>query len=106
LAAADSAASGAGGGDVVVLDIYGRPAAIIDQQAAASVPRQRVELVPASAVANPVPAEAVIGLDLVGERLIETLESAPHARYVVLDDAGRVAGILAWEDVAAAVGVR
>jgi Zn-dependent protease len=106
LAAADSAASGAGAGDVVVLDLYGRPAAIIDQQAAASVPRQRVELVPASAVANPVPAEAVIGLDLVGERLIETLENAPHARYVVLDDAGRVAGILAWEDVAAAVGVR
>jgi Zn-dependent protease len=106
LAAADTAASGAGAHDVVVLDIYGRPAAIIDQQAAASVPRQRIGIVPASAVANPVPAEAVIGLDLVGERLIETLESAPHPRYVVLDASGRVAGILAWEDVAAAVGVR
>jgi Zn-dependent protease len=106
LAAADSAASGAGADDVVVLDIYGRPAAIIDRKAAASVPRQRVGIVPASAVANPVPAEAVIGLDLVGERLIETMESAPHPWYVVLDASGRVAGILAWQDVAAAVGVR
>jgi Zn-dependent protease len=105
VAAAGTAASGAGGGDVVVLDIYGRPAAIVDNRAAANVPEQRLGEVRASAVANPLPAGAVIDLELVGERLIETMESAPHSRYVVLDSSGQVAGILAWEDVAAAVGV-
>jgi len=103
--AAANAASEPGAGEVVVLDIYGRPAAIVDHRAAASVPERRTGEVRASAVANPLPAGAVIDLELVGERLIEIMESAPHSHYVVLDSSGRVAGILAWADVAAAVGV-
>lgn len=103
VAAATDAASQAGASDVVVLDIYGRPAAIVDAGEAAGVPVERVGQVPAGSVAHVLPTGAVVTLDLAGERLIETLEGAPSARYVVVDDAGRVVGILAWDDVAAAV---
>jgi len=103
LAAATEAATRAGASEVVVLDVYGRPAAIVDSGEAAGVPAERVGQVQAGAVAHVVPAGAVVRLDLAGERLIETLEGAPASRYVVVDEAGTVVGTLAWDDVAAAV---
>jgi Zn-dependent protease len=106
LEAAATAAAAAGAGDVVVLDVYGRPAALVDPQEAASVPPDRAGLVRAGDVARVLPAGSVIEVSLHGEHLIEVLEQAPHAQYVVVDDQQQVVGVLAWDDVAAAVGVR
>ena len=106
LATAAAAAAAAGAGDVVVLDVYGRPAALVDTREAASVPALRADLVQASEVAHALPAGSVIDLTLQGEQLIELLERTPHAQYVVLDEQQQVVGVLAWDDVAAAVGVK
>lgn len=106
LAAAATAAAEAGAGDVVVLDVYGRPAALVDPREAASVPPVRADEVRATEVAHALPAGSVIDLSLHGENLIEVLEQAPHAQYVVVDEEQHVVGVLAWDDVAAAVGVR
>lgn len=106
LAAAASAAAEVGAGDVVVLDVYGRPAALVDPREAAGVPPVRAGEVKAGEVAHALPAGSVIDLSLHGEQLIEVLEQAPHAQYVVVDDEQHVVGVLAWDDVAAAVGVK
>jgi hypothetical protein len=106
LAAAATAAAAAGAGDVVVLDVYGRPAALVDPREAASVPPVRAGEVRAGEVAHALPAGSVIEIDLHGEHLIEVLEQTPHAHYVVVDAEQQVVGVLAWDDVAAAVGVK
>jgi Zn-dependent protease len=106
LGSAIAAADAAGAREVVVLDIYGRPAAVVDPRAAADVPVGRVDAVAASAVALSIAPEAVVEAELGGQRLLEQLQAAPHPRYVVVDGSGRVVGVLDWADVAAFVSAR
>jgi CBS domain containing-hemolysin-like protein len=79
---------------------------VVDPQAAAQVPAERVEAVPASAVASALGNDAVVGVELTGQDLIERLQAAPHPRYAVVDRSGRVIGVLDWNDVAAFVSTR
>ena len=76
-----------------------RPAAVVDDRAAASVPEQRLgEVRAVRRRAARWPAGAVIDLELVGERLIETMQSAPHVRVTSSwTPPARSTGILAWE---------
>ena len=106
LGAALAAARSVEAGEIVVLDVYGKPAAVVDPQAAEQVPAARVEAVPASAVAIALGTGAVVDVELTGEQLIETLQGAPHRRYAVVEPAGRVLGVLDWDDVAAFVSAR
>jgi Zn-dependent protease len=94
------AASAAGARAVVVLDVYGRPASIVDERSAAEVPARRADLVGATAVAHPLPEGAVLEAGLGGDALIQRLQAHPAARYAVLDRSERVVGVLDWEDVA------
>jgi Zn-dependent protease len=98
LAAADAGASA-----VVVLDVYGRPALVVDERAAAEVPVGRADQVGASAVAEALPEGAVLETGLHGEDLINRLEARPATRYAVVNPEERVVGVLDWEDVAAFV---
>lgn len=94
------AASGAGASAVVVLDVYGRPAAIVDERSAAGVPVARAAQVGAMAVAEAIPGGAVLDADLAGPSLIDALQETPSARYAVLGPGDVVVGVLDWEDVA------
>lgn len=85
---------------VVVLDVYGRPAAIVDEQAAAQVPPERLDAVPASAVAHALPSGAVVDAELAGPALLERMQGSPASRYAVVDGSGAVIGVLDWDDVA------
>jgi Zn-dependent protease len=98
------AAAEAGARAVVVLDVYGRPASVVDERAAAEVPTRRADQVGAAAVAEPLPDGAVLESGLAGDELITRLQGRPAARYAVLDGAERVVGVLDWEDVARFVG--
>jgi Zn-dependent protease len=104
LAAAVSAATEAGAHAVVVLDVYGRPSAIMDEQAAADVPADRTEQVWASAVAHAIPEGAVLPAGLGGEALLRRLQDSPATRYAVVDPQQQVVGVLDWEDVARFLG--
>jgi Zn-dependent protease len=94
------AGSSAGAQAVVVLDVYGRPASIVDQEAAAQVPLSRTRDVAAAAVAQALPAGAVLPADLDGDPLILRLQGSPSARYAVVDATDEVIGVLDWDDVA------
>ncbi|GLY18288.1 hypothetical protein LWF15_23330 [Kineosporia rhizophila] len=100
VAGALMSAAGAGATAVVVLDVYGRPAAIVDEHAAAGVPAARAEEVGANAVAEALPDGAVLTTGLAGQSLIQALQDAPSARYAVLGPDEVVVGVLDWEDVA------
>ena len=94
------AASEAGARAVVVLDVYGRPASIVDERSAAGVPAARADQVGAAAVAHALPEGAVLEAGLGGDALIQRLTANPAVRYAVTDRAERVVGVLDWEDVA------
>jgi len=94
------AASAAGARAVVVLDVYGRPASIVDERSAADVPVRRADQVGATAVSHPLPEGAVLEAGLGGDELIQRLQAHPAARYAVLDLSERVVGVLDWDDVA------
>lgn len=100
VAGALMSAAGAGATAVVVLDVYGRPAAIVDERAAAGVPAARADEVGANAVAESLPDGAVLTTGLAGQSLIQALQDAPSARYAVLGPDEVVIGVLDWEDVA------
>ena len=89
---------------VVVLDVYGRPAAVVDERAAAGVPSARADQVAAAAVAEALPEGAVLEAGLSGDALIRRLQARPAARYAVLDPGETVIGVLDWDDVARFVG--
>ncbi len=94
------AASEVGARAVVVLDVYGRPAAIVDERSMGGVPAARADQVGAAAVAHPLPEGAVLETGLAGDALIQRLQANPAARYAVLDPHERVIGVLDWDDVA------
>jgi hypothetical protein len=83
-----------------VLDVYGRPAAVVDERAAAGVPAARAEQVSAAAVADGLPEGAILEAALSGDDLIARLQAHPAARYAVLGVDEQVVGVLDWEDVA------
>ena len=94
------AAIEAGARAIVVLDVYGRPAAVVDERAAADVPTARADQVGAAAVAQALPEGAVLATGLSGDDLIGRLQARPAPRYAVIDGEDRVIGVLDWEDVA------
>lgn len=93
-------ATRAGATAVVVLDVYGRPAAVVDERAAAGVPAARADQVAAAVVALALPEGAILPTGLSGDELIDRLQACPAGRYAVLDADDRVVGVLDWEDVA------
>ncbi|MFI7589123.1 M50 family metallopeptidase [Spongisporangium articulatum] len=85
---------------VVLLDVYGRPTAVVDERAAGQVPPAQAEQVRAAAVAEALVEGAVLDVRETGAAFIARLQSVPAPRYAVLDGAERVVGVLEWDDVA------
>jgi Zn-dependent protease len=99
VAAARNATAEANAAAAVLLDVYGKPAGIVDEAAVATVPPERAAEVPASAVSQALTGGAVVEAGLEGEDLLARMQANPAPRYVVVDGGG-VVGILEWQDVA------
>lgn len=104
VAAAGARAAAAGVGEVVVLSPDGRPAAYVDTQAAASVPREQAGLTPVTAVSVPLPAGAVVDGRLAGEPLLAALGQAARLSPVVVAVVdGQPVALVRTADVVAAI---
>ena len=89
---------------IVVIDKSGRPTAIAQDQAVAAVPAERRAWVPVSSVSVSIDARAVLSADLAGMELLQAMQGAPSAYYLVVDLAGGgLVGVLAASDVDAAL---
>jgi Zn-dependent protease len=96
-------AAGAGAEEIVLLDRTGRPVGVVDGSAVRSVPPDRLGLVPARAVSRALPPAAVVPAELTADALLSHLRQVQHHELAVLDAAGRVVGVLHWNDVVAAL---
>jgi len=86
--------SPAGSPAVVLYGTDGRPSAVVDPASAAQVPAGLADTTPATAVAYPLTAGAYVkGTDR-GAELLTYLAQLEGSDYAVIDDAGRVTGLL------------
>ncbi|WP_369068977.1 site-2 protease family protein [Kineococcus terrestris] len=86
--------------EVVLLTDDGVPVAVVDTGALRSVPAERRTSLGAGATARALPPRAWVPQDLAGEQLLRAVTARP-GEHVVLDAAGRVAGLLHTGDVVA-----
>jgi Zn-dependent protease/CBS domain-containing protein len=89
---------------LVLVDAGDRPSAIVDEMQVNAVPMDRRPWVPLSTVARPLEAGLVLHRGLIGEDLLAAIRATPASEYLVVDDDGTPAGILATADLAAALG--
>jgi CBS domain-containing protein len=89
---------------LVLLDARDRPAAIVEEARVNAVAVERRPWVQLSAVARPLEAGLVLRRGLSGEALLDAVRKTPASEYLVVDEDGAPAGILATVDLAAALG--
>jgi Zn-dependent protease len=89
---------------LVLVDSTDRPAAIVEEARVNAIPPDRRAWVQLSAVARPLEAGLVLRRGLSGEDLLAAVRATPASEYLVVDDSGAPAGILATADLAAALG--
>ena len=90
---------------VVLLSPDGRPAAYVDPAAVAAVPAGAAATTPLTAVAVPIPVGAVVDAGLVGPDAVAAVAAIARTAPVmaVVDEAGRVVGLLRTQDVISAM---
>ena len=86
---------------LVVVDGAERPQAIVDEALIGSVPAERRPWTSVTEVARPLEPGLVLNVDLTGEDLLAAVRNTPAHEYLVVDNAGAPAGILAVVDLAA-----
>jgi Zn-dependent protease len=89
---------------LVLVDAYDRPAAIVEEARVNAVAPDQRAWVQLSAVARPLEAGLVLPRGLSGEDLLAAVRKTPASEYLVVDENGAPAGILATADLAAALG--
>ncbi|MEZ5116693.1 MAG: site-2 protease family protein [Candidatus Nanopelagicales bacterium] len=94
---------GAGAGGLVVVDHDGQPLGIAHEAAVSATPLQRRPWVPVGSVSRRIDPRAVLAQDLVGDALLRAMQDHPAPEYLVVDGDGRVVGVLAAQDVEAAL---
>ncbi|WP_408899476.1 site-2 protease family protein [Nocardioides sp. R1-1] len=103
LAEAMRQAREAGAGSIVTTTAAGAPVGVVDETAARAVPGDRAPWVAVSTVARTLEPGLTLPVSIAGSELLETVRSTPASEYVLLDDAGRVYGVLAAADLIRAV---
>lgn len=106
LAEAERRAGESGVTEVVVTDSDGRALAIVHPAAAGAIPRERRPWVPVSSVARAVTEHSVVPAEMEGEELLGALTVRPLPEYLVVEEDGRVHGVLRAVDVNAAMSGR
>ena len=103
LAEALRQASTAGVRALVVVDSAGRPTGLVSEASVTATPEDRRPWVPVGQVSRSLDAGLVLPLDLTGEELLRRIRSVPASEYLVVDQDGKVYGVLATSDVDAAL---
>ncbi len=88
---------------LVVVGPDGSPTAIVSEAAVAAVPEQRRPWVNVGTLARAIEPGTSIPADLAGADLLDALRATPAEDYLVVEDGGRVYGVLSAADVAAAL---
>jgi Zn-dependent protease len=88
---------------IVLCSQDGRPAALVDEYALANVPPNVAGHTLASAVARPLSAGAYVPDTASGADLVQYLSQLPDTEYAVIDEHGRVTGLLSQARVVAAI---
>jgi Zn-dependent protease len=86
-------------GSIVVLDADGRLSSVVNEAAVQATPEDRRPWLPVSAVSRSVEAGLSLPADLAGEALIRAMQRTPASEYLLLDESGRLYGVLVTEDV-------
>jgi hypothetical protein len=87
----------------VVVDSAGRPTGLVSEASVTATPEDRRPWVPVGQVSRSLDAGLVLPLDLTGEELLRRIRSVPASEYLVVDQDGKVYGVLATSDVDAAL---
>ncbi|MCR1782840.1 site-2 protease family protein [Nocardioides carbamazepini] len=93
----------AGAGSIVTTTTDGRPVGVVDETAARAVPGERAPWVAVSTVARTLEPGLTLPMRITGTALLDTVRTTPASEYVLLDDDGRVYGVLAASDLIRAV---
>ncbi|ALE92128.1 peptidase M50 [Arthrobacter alpinus] len=88
---------------IVLCSADGRPAALVDEYALANVPPNVAAHTLAPAVARSLSAGAYVPASAAGAELIQYLSALPDTEYAVIDEHGRVTGLLSQAKVVAAI---
>lgn len=89
---------------LVLIDAAQRPAAIVDEARVNAVPPEQRPWVSLSTVARPLEPGLVLRRGISADDLLEAIRATPANEYLVVDEAGAPAGIIATADLAAALG--
>jgi Zn-dependent protease len=91
-----------GAGAVVLADAAGQPVAVVNEQAAAAVPVDRLAWVPVSSVARQLRPGLVIDAELTGEDVMRAVQRDPATEYLVVAGPGgtHIVGVLIAADLA------
>ncbi|WP_166350506.1 site-2 protease family protein [Phytoactinopolyspora limicola] len=95
-----------GARSMVITNSAGAPTALVNDAALAAMPEERRPWVPASDVARPLRSGMVVGVDMRGEDLLRAMRHELTSEYLVVDEQGRMLGVLAASDVDAALAGR
>ncbi len=88
---------------LVVLDSADRPSAIVDEARIGAVPAERRPWTSVAAVARPLEPGLILPVSLAGEALLEALQKTPANEYLVVNDDGSPAGVVASSDLVIAL---
>jgi Zn-dependent protease/CBS domain-containing protein len=86
---------------LVVVDMADQPRAIVDEARIEAIPVERRPWTPVSSVARPIEPGMVLPRGLDGERLVEAVRQTPAPEYLIVNEDGSPAGILAASDLLA-----
>lgn len=86
-------------GGLVIVDKYGRPAAVVNEAAVTATPEHRRPWMRVADVARGLSPELEVAADLDGERLVRAMQRNPASEYLVVEPNGDVFGVLATADV-------
>lgn len=89
---------------LVLVDSADRPSAIVDEARVRAVAPEQRPWVSLRSVARPLEAGLILRRGLTGEQLLAAIRKTPATEYLVVDDQGAPAGILATADLATALG--
>ncbi|NEE03194.1 site-2 protease family protein [Phytoactinopolyspora halotolerans] len=96
----------AGATSMILVDAAGRPIAVVNESALAALPEERRPWVPISNMAKSLQDGMVLGPGVSGEDLLRAMRRRPSSEYLVLDETGRVYGVLVSADVDSALSAR
>jgi Zn-dependent protease len=84
---------------LVIVDHESTPIAIVNETAVMATPEQRRPWVEAGSLARALDPGMVLSADLSGMALLEAVQRAPAAEYLLIEPSGQVYGVLAAADL-------